>query len=163
MPKGSAGMFGGGPAAFGGKEFGGGPSPEFQPPSMGGGMAGDVASQGGPANPYATGPSIGDPGWMPPAQQAPPPASQPPSPGAGMVGTASVAPQPSMPAGIQPQPPMMDPKAKTGGAPVNGAPASTGMSSAADAQSKMMARAAGPQKPMRRPAPVASMPPKPNA
>ena len=91
---------------------------------------------------------------------------------------AAPAPQPSMPAGIPPQPPQPTPTLssdqKTGVAPVNGKPAQSGMSSAASAQQAMMKRAgvtplqqqtpeqAGAQRAkMVKPAPVSRVPPQP--
>lgn len=91
-------------------------------------------------------------------QQAAPPAQQP-----SMTPMPPVQ-QPSMPAGMPPQG-----VEKTGMAPVNGKPAQTGMSSAADAQAAMMKRA-GVQTPeqmgaqrakMMKPAPVSRVAPKP--
>ncbi len=107
-------------------------------------------------------------GPMPPVQQGG-------GLGATSAGLGGQPPVRSMPAGIPPQPPVMQPPQrddKSGGAPVNGKPAGIGMSPAVSAQDAMMKRAnvkpapglLGPPTMQRKPpAPVPQVPPKPYA
>lgn len=179
------------PNAFGGADFGGG-SPPFRPPMTGSRFSFDPASRmnpissGMPPTEGGPGPSINTPPpvtSMPPSMPSPmapkgpagpaAPEFRPPGMGTGMTPnqTSSGAPQPmiaGVPGGMnrgappiqppQPSMPLGAPPPQYGGmAPVNGQPSTSGASPAAGAQAQMMKRAG------RRPAPVSSMPPKPNA